>query len=292
MSLTLIHRAVLMAAASTFMAVTAQAAAAPLDADLSTWTCLGQCGSSPADGDVTLSPLGNARYGYLTTAESAALHVSPLNISESGGSGSTFTDTNGTLIRSAAFDAQAGDTVSAYFNYVSTDGKGFDDYAWARLTNASDNSLVAWMFTARSTNSSKQSIVPGDLKVGFDPDATLLNYADFNFQTRNLDGSPVSWAALGNSNGTCWRNDAEGCGFTGWLQSQVTLSSAGRYRLEIGVVNFGDQAFDSGLAFDMVNLKAASSTVPEPGTLAMALPAWMLMSLVAAARRRSVRQPV
>jgi PEP-CTERM motif len=204
--------------------------------------------------------------------------VSPLHITESGKGGTTFTETNGSVFRSAAFSAQAGESVSAYFNYVSTDGKGYDDYAWARLVNATDNSLVAWMFTARSTNSSKQSIVPGDLKVGFDPDTTILNYGDFEFQTRNLkQGNPVDWSRLGGSNGACWRDDAEGCGFSGWLQSQVTLGQAGSYRLEVGVVNFGDGLYDSGLAFDMANLSAPASTVPEPGTAAMALSALGLL---------------
>ena len=40
------------------------------------------------------------------------------------------------------------------FNFLSTDGKGYDDYAWARLVNADQGNLtVAWLFTARSTNS-------------------------------------------------------------------------------------------------------------------------------------------
>ncbi len=257
---------------ATLIASAARAAEAPLDGRLDAWTCVGQCGATGADGDVTLSPLGQSSHGYVTTAGSDALGASPLNLQESGGGGSVFTQTNGSRYTSSVFAANQGDTLSAYFNYVSTDGKGFDDYAWARVLNADTQSVVAWMFTARSTNSNKQSIVPGDLKVDFDPDAVILNYADFEFNTRNLKtDSPVNWSLLGASNGSCWRETAEGCGFSGWLNSRVTLAQAGRYQLEVGVVNFGDQAYDSGLAFDVTGLQAPTSAVPEVGSLPLFL---------------------
>jgi hypothetical protein len=164
--------------------------------------------------------------------------------------------------------------VDAWFNYVSTDGKGYDDYAWARLVHAGSGGTAAWLFTARSTNGSKQNVVPGDAlakaennTVDFDPDQAIVNYKDFDFNTRNTDiGNPVDWSPLGEWNGTCWRGNAEGCGFTGWLHAVVT-PGAGTFRLEVGVVNFGDQAWDSGIAFDMAGLDAAP--VPEPGTLGL-----------------------
>ena len=31
------------------------------------WLCTGNCGALGANGDVTLSPLGNAQYGYVST---------------------------------------------------------------------------------------------------------------------------------------------------------------------------------------------------------------------------------
>lgn len=259
---------VLTALSTTF--TLAHAADAAINGQLDTWQCVGACGAAGADGDITLSPLGNAQFGYVTTAGSQALSVSPLNFTESGGGGAKFAQTNGSRYTSAAFNVSAGDAVSAHFNYVSTDGKGFDDYAWARLVNTQDAADVTWLFTARSSNSNKQSVVPGDLPVTFDPDAVIVNYGDFDFNTRNLKTpAPVNWNLLGDSNGTCWRDTAEGCGFTGWLQSRVTLARAGSYQLEVGVVNFGDQLYDSGLAFDVDHLAAPATAVPEAGVLPM-----------------------
>jgi hypothetical protein len=259
--------AALLGAAAALLAAPAQA---QLDPALANWGCIGTCGASAADGDITLSPLGNPTYGFLSTAGSTAHNVSPLAISESGGGGQTFTQTNGSAFMSPVFTLAAGQPLEAWFNYVSTDGKGFDDYVWARLVNAADGSTAAWLFTARSTNSSKQNVVPGDVvdKQDFDPDVVLLHYASFDFQTRNTKpgGQPVNWSRLGDSNGTCWRDAAEGCGFSGWLQARVT-PGAGSFQLQIGVVNFGDEIYDSGIAFDLPGLVAApTAPVPEPST--------------------------
>lgn len=254
--------------ASAAFAQTTTSAAVP--ADLAQWQCTGNCGTLPANGDITLSPLGNSQYAYVTTADSVATNVSPIDLVESGGNSTLFTDTNGSRYVSPTFALMSGQTIGAWFNYVSTDGKGFDDYAWARLVNVADASQNMWLLTARSTNSNKQSIVPGDLKVGFDPAATIVNYASFDFQVRNTAiNDPIDWAPLGFDNGTCWRNNAEGCGFTGWLESSVTIAAAGNYQLEVGVVNFGDTIYNSGLAFDVLGLQP--SAVPEPSTWTLLL---------------------
>jgi len=246
----------------------AQSFSNPIPADLQNWICSGECGSLGANGDITLSPLGNAQYAYVTTSGSQAFDVSPIALTESGGNSTLFSDTNGSLYQSPTFALNAGQTIGAWFNYVSTDGKGFDDYAWARLVNVDSPTDITWMFTARSTNSNKQSIVPGDLEVGFDAAGVIVNYGDFDFQVRNTAiGDPVDWSGLGLDNGLCWREDAEGCGFTGWLESSVTVANTGNYRFEAGVVNFGDTLYESGLAFDLVGLQPAP--VPEPSTWLM-----------------------
>jgi hypothetical protein len=67
---------------------------------------------------------------------------------------------NGSTVLSSVFSAQANDTLSLNFNYISTDGRGYEDYAWARLVTAGTNTTAAWLFTARSTNSAR-NVVPG-----------------------------------------------------------------------------------------------------------------------------------
>lgn len=243
----------------------AQAATVLPPAALSAWACTGVCGSLGADGHVTLSPLGNAQYGYVATAGSEAFGVSPLQLdANSRGNG---TETNGSRYLSGSFSAASGSTLEMRFNYVSTDGKGYDDYAWARVVDATDGHLVAWLFTARSSNSSTGKIVPGDVvrRSEFDPDERLVDYGSFRFNTQVID-DPVNWSPLGYSNQSCWRDNAQGCGFTGWLQSRYSFASTGSFRVEVGVVNWGDGAYDSGLAFDFTGLQPAMpSAVPEPG---------------------------
>lgn len=281
----------LLALAAVAGITTQPAEAVGVNPDLATWTCVGSCGMLPANGDISLSPFGSAQYAYLTTNQSTAHNVSPLDIVESGGGGADFAQTNGSAYTSSAFTLTAGESIEAYFNYVSTDGKGFDDYAWARLVNT-NGTTAAWLFTARSTNGNKQSVVPGNAlskasnnSVDFDPDEVIVNYQDFDFNTRTTQSSnfnPIDWAPLGDWNGTCWRDNAEGCGFTGWLLSRVA-PGAGTYRLEIGVVNFGDEAWDSGIAFDLQGLTGAQA-VPVPAAL------WLMASGISALFALGVRR--
>jgi hypothetical protein len=244
-----------------------------LPADLSSWACTGQCGASGNDGDIIASPFGSPRYAYVSTSGSEATGVSPLHLdSNSRGNG---TETNGSKLVSPEFHAGVGDRIDLQFNYVSTDGKGFDDYGWARVLSATDGSLVAWLFTARSSNSGTGNIVPGDVvtKKEFDPKLTIVNYADFNFHSKLAD-DPVDWSPLGSSNGSCWKANAAGCGYTDWLHSRYAFAAGGDYRIEVGVVNWGDAAFDSGLAFDLAGLSApAPAPVPEPASATLMLAA-------------------
>lgn len=263
----------------------ARALAVQPPADLADWACTGACGSAAADGDIGLSPVGSARYGWVSTSGSAALGVSPLQLpTNSRGNG---TETNGSRLVSASFAAGRNDSLGLQFQYVSTDGKNYDDYAWARLVNAADGSLVAWLFTAQSNNSSTGQIVPGKVldKSEFDPDAVIVNYKDFQFHSKT-SADPIDWSPLGPSNGSCWKDNAEGCGHTGWLEARHSFAAAGSYRLEIGVVNWGDGAYDSGLAFDFQGLQAAAP-VPEPATPLLLLAG--LGALARLARRRQAR---
>ena len=106
-------------AAAALLPLGALAQQVALPADLATWQCTGVCGSAAADGDIGLSPLGSARYGHLTTADSAALGVSPLQLDGN----KTGTETNGSKIVSGLFSATAGQRLGLQFQYASTDGR-------------------------------------------------------------------------------------------------------------------------------------------------------------------------
>lgn len=264
-------------------ALPAQAVTVSL-ADLG-WAHTGSAGLVGPTTTVPLSPAGNTPIGYISTSGGVA-DVSPLLL-KTDGKGSEKAE-NGSTVRSAAFSADRGDSLSLWFNFVSTDGRGYDDYAWARLLDAdNNNALASWVFTARSTNSGSNNIVPGDVLPSneFDARSVITNYRDYEFTAKTID-----WAPLGVSNNICWESDAKGCGFTGWLQSSVTFEKAGRYRLEVGVVNWGDTLFDSGLAFDYAGLvDSRIAPVPEPRTYMMMLAGLMMLGLGARNRLRTRR---
>lgn len=224
------------------------------------WACTGNCGQSGANGVVPLSPFpGSTQYGWVSTAGG----VVGLGLPGIGGTG---TATNGSRIRSGLFAANAGQVLSFYFDYVTSDGAGYADYAWARLLDSGGNQ-VALLFTARTTSGG--NTVPG---FSMPPPTATLNPA----ATPIVPGAP-SWAPLGGSSGTCY---AAGCGYTGWIQGTYTIASTGTYQLEFGTVNWNDQAYDSGLAFDGATIGGAPiggvtavnvPTMSEYGLLAMAL---------------------
>lgn len=211
------------------------------------WTGTGNFGTLGANGVVTLAPSSTTNYGYVST---------------SGGiSGSVLTGiggTNGSILHSALFSANAGDALNFYFNYVTSDGSGFADYGWARLLDASSTE-VALLFTARTAPTG--SIVPGFSMPS--PAATLTPTS-----VPIIGGGPA-WSPLGGSSGQCFSG---GCGYTGWILSQYSILAAGNYILEFGTANWSDTAFDSGLAFDGITVGGKpieGGNVPEPSSLAI-----------------------
>lgn len=222
------------------------------DAIPSGWTCSGNCGSLGADGVVTLSPTGNSSYQYVTSNHGAS-GVGALP------TGSLGSETNGSTLSTTVFSATAGTALNFYFNYVTSDGAGYADYAWAELYDSSNN-LVSLLFTARTRPDG--SIIPG---FGMpDPNATLTPGT-----VSIIPGGP-EWSALGDSSGSCYNS---GCGYTGWVNSNYIIPNAGDYYLRIGVVNWSDTAYDSGLAVDGVTIGGKpidpTSPVPEPSTIAL-----------------------
>lgn len=228
------------------------------------WVCTGTCNAAPADGVVTTSPLGSSQFGYVTTVDGAT-GVSPFAL---GG------NQTGSKLVSNTFSAAAGDALNFYFNYVTSDGAGFADYAWARLLN-SDGSQSALLFTARTQPSG--NIIPGQ---GLPtPDAAI--------PTATIVGGGPVWSALGSSSGSCY---ASGCGFTGWVLSSFSIVASGDYKLEFGVINWNDSAFQSGLAFDGVTIAGVPidqvNAIPLPGAV------WLFGSALAGyfgfGRRKSI----
>ena len=240
--------AVAAAVISLFMAGSASATA--FDGGIPAgWTGVGNYGTLGANGVVSTSPEGG-NYGWVSSAGGTSLGANDLNIGS---------ETNGSLLRSGIFSAVAGDSLQFYFNYVTSDGSGYIEYAWARLLDSSLNP-VALLFTARTTPSG--NTVPG---FGLPPiEATIIPAS-----TPIIPGGPA-WSPLGSYSGSCY---AAGCGYTGWIESDYTIANAGNYILEFGVVNWSDQIYDSGMAFDGITVGGVPSDpdgdVPEPASLAL-----------------------
>ncbi|OOC09330.1 PEP-CTERM domain protein [Thioalkalivibrio halophilus] len=243
------------------------AMASPID--ISGWDCNGNCGTSAADGDITLSPFGNSEYGWISTNDGN--DIDGLDVGD---------ETTGSTITSPEFSADEGDELNFYFNYVSSDGGGFTDYAWAQILP--DSAAPIQLFTARTTPD-------GDTVPGFglpEPDADVTLDPE---ETPVIPGAP-EWSPLGANSGSCWD---DGCGYTDWIQASYLFEDTGTYSLEFGVVNWQDTAFQSGLAFDGATIAGtaigddpAPTPVPVPASLALMGLGLAGLTLVAGYRRR------
>ena len=229
-------------------------------------TCVGACGVRSADG-VVAAPPNSDSYRWISTwgGQQGAGQIDSV-----GG-------TNGSMFTTSIFDADAGDNLEFYFNYVTSDGQqsdGFiyEDYTWVELQDdAGDH--VAFIFTARTEP--QGTIVPG---VGLPGVEATLTPGSVPI----IPGAP-NWSRLGDYNNTCW---GPGCGYTGWIRSDFTIQDSGSYQLVFGVTNWGDEVFDSGLAFDGLQVGGRyvdddenephddddhPGAVPEPATWALML---------------------
>lgn len=229
--------------AASSLCLSSSAMAAPLP---SGWSCTANCGTLGADGVVTASPEGGT-YGYVST--SGGVDDSGIGLGD---------ETNGSRARTPQFSAAAGDNLEFYFNYVTSDGAQYTEYAWVRLLDDALNE-VALLFTARTTTS-------GDTVPGFGMPPLAAGVTLTPATTPIIPGGPT-WSPLGGSSGDCY---SDGCGYTDWIGMAYEIASAGNYYLEFGVVNWLDTAYDSGLAFDGILVGGQPiEPVPEPASLAL-----------------------
>ena len=220
-------------------------------------TCIGTCATQAPNGSVTAPP-GGTNFDYVSTDGGVT------GAGQVAGAGGT----NGSEYTTDVFSAAVGDPLSFYFNYVTSDGSGFSDYAFAELlTNA--GASVGFLFTARTTPSGNTT--PG---FGLPP----INISTLTPGSTAIQPGTI-WSALGASSGLCYQGVGQGCGNTGWIQSTYNFTDAGSYKIKFGVSNFGDTQFNSGLAYS--GLKIADvpigGAVPEPGTWLMMLLGFGLM---------------
>jgi hypothetical protein len=232
------------------------------------WSCDGNCGTNGADGIVTAPPNGQTSYQWISTwSGNDGVGVLP--------SGGLSGEVNGSTLATSAFSADAGTSLNFYFNYVTSDGGDYSDYAWAALFNE-DGTLNALLFTARTAPSG--SIVPGFGMPAVNPGVTL------NPSSVDIIGGGPNWSPLGSDSGECW---STGCGYTGWVNANYTIATAGNYYLQIGVINWSDSGYDSGLAMSGVTVGGAPiNGVPEPAALGMFGLGALLVGLFAGLRRR------
>lgn len=209
--------------------------------------CVGTCGTLGADGVVTASPNGG-NYNYVSTEGGTDLGSADLNLgAETTGSTYSFT-----------FSGNSGDALEFYFNFVTSDGAGFADYAFVQLFGPTTSTTL---FTARTTPG-------GDTVPGFGMPAVSPGVTLDPATVSVIAGGPV-WSPLGGSSGGCWD---VGCGYTDWVKSTFALTETGNYTMLFGVVNWSDSAFQTGLAFDGITVGGVEvdpNPTPEPATLAL-----------------------
>lgn len=225
-------------------------------------TCVGKCGVSGANGDVTAPP-GGGSYGWISTfgGKDGAGQIPSVG----GTDGSSFTTT--------AFAATAGQNLHYSFNFISSDGQSqpdtfiYEDYAFVELIDLSSGGLVTMLFNARTEPAGL--ISPGEGLPPVDAGVTLTPAASPIIPGSGAGGGPV-WAPLGDYSGQCW---GAGCGYTGWIRADYVIPKAGDYQLVFGVTNWGDTIYDTGLAYSGIQIgeHEIGEGVPEPGLWAMML---------------------
>ncbi len=216
-------------------------------------TCTGNCGyhDGTRDGDIPPAPTSDGSYDWVSTYH---------GVDGAGSLGSFYTAraTNGSELLTNAFHATAGQEISFIYNFVSSDGTAYKDYAFVELINLDTGS--ATQIINMRYNGAGNTVIQG---LGLPPmmgtaGPPLYMYPD-----------APDWSPLGGSSGSCWFT---GCGYTGWNFTSYTIPTgkSGDYALRFGVANWNDKAFDTGLAFSALSLDGvAVGLAPEPASWAM-----------------------
>jgi len=217
------------------------------------WSCTGNCGTNTAtDGVVTLAP-GFSSYQWISTAGGPG-GVGTLPV------GPTGQETNGSFAQTPTFTVNAGDKLDFFFNYITSDGAGYTEYAWAGLFQGT-STFDSYLFTARTTTS-------GDTVPGFGLPGLGAGVALDPASTAIIAGGPA-FSPLGGSSGNCY---STGCGYTDWIEMTYTFTAPGTYSLGFGVTNALDTIFDTAFAIAGVSINdvpIGPNPVPEPDTLAL-----------------------
>ena len=214
-------------------------------------TCIGSCGTSTATDGVVTIPSGFSSVGWISTNGGVT------GAGQFGGAGGT----DGSAYTTSTFTATAGQTLQYNFNYITSDGAQYADYASVQLQTAG-GTPVATLLTAQTEPSG--SIIPAPGLPAISAGVTL-NPASVPI----IPGGPV-WSPLGPTySGLCY---STGCGYTGWVLSDYTIGSDGTYQLVFGVTTFIDTIYDSGLAFAGISVCTGTScnpigTTPLPAAL-------------------------
>ncbi len=231
--------------------------------DSSSWTCSSpgtdSCGNLTADGVVVDAPVANST-GYAWVSTNGAPAFDPTVLP--GGVPQDLVINGATFTSEPFAVASPNAPISFHFNYVTSDGEDFGDYAWARLLDSANNQ-VALLFTARTHPT--ESVVPG---LGMPPHQATLTPA-----TVSISRTKPEWSPLKGSSGSCYSTstpEESGCGYSGWVKASYTIANPGAYKLEIGTVNWRDQGYDSGLAVDGLIIDGgvpSTLALNNPGTL-------------------------
>lgn len=243
----------LSALSAALYAFSGSAVALPLPAG---WSCVGNCGTNTAaDGDVSLAP-GFSSYQWISTFQgpsgAGTLPVGP-----------TGQETNGSGAHTPTFTVNAGDKLNFYFNYITSDGSVFTEYAWAGLYSGA-STFDSYLFTARTTPSG--NTVPGFGLPGLGAGVVLTP------ATTAIIGGASHFSPLGFSSGACYAGIGQGCGSTGWIQMEYLFPAGGTYSLGFGVTNALDTSYDSAFAIAGVSVNEVpigSKPIPEPASLAL-----------------------